>query len=136
MFDFDAFLQGEITTDIDVKGAQADSLFEGLFRFPSSEEHLLVFLTNATCSYCIGTAMSCYRAYCQSKQNDQLLFLLQGEDIETFLFYYNKERRRLKHHVGESSISIHRINVLQDLPNGLYLVKNGVVMNYYLWQDL
>lgn len=136
VFDFDAFLQGKITTDIEVEGLQADSLFEYQFRYPSSETNLLVFLTNGTCSYCIGTAMSCYRAYCQSDQNASLLFLLQGDDVETFKYYYNKEQRKNKRHSSRKNISMQRIDVLQDLPNGLYFVKNGVVLNYYLWQDL
>ena len=44
---FEEFMLGLLSTDINVKGCQADSLFEYKYTFPKDENYHAVFLTNA-----------------------------------------------------------------------------------------
>ena len=131
---FEEFMLGLLSTDINVKGCQADSLFEYKYTFPKDENYHAVFLTNATCSFCIGTALSCFHSYCQSQVDADLIFLLQGDNIETFKYYYEKDPFRKSKRALR--VRIQQLDYLQDLPTGLYLITNGKVSSYMIWEDL
>ena len=126
------FVSGLYSEDIEITGAKADSLFENKFCFSHEDERILVFLSQASCSLCIGETISCCRAFNDSRIDGKMVLLLQGYEMETFRYYYGKARNLMKN----KRIQAELISPLSDLPDGLYLIENGVATNYIRWNRL
>lgn len=126
------FLTGIYGEDIGVIGSRADSLFEYKCPFLDSEEPILVYLSQASCSICIGKAIDCCNAFVDAGAGMDMVVLLQGSELDTFKYYFQKERRL----INNKHIRLQLVTSLKDLPEGLFLIENKRVKNYSRWTEL
>lgn len=118
-------LSGE--RDSSIKQISADSLFNVLPSVFSSESYTVVYLFDACCSTCISGSFEFMKAYKNSiLSTTPILYISKCNEIQLFEYYFAKNK------MGKivNPVELITIENREDVPNGMYFVLNGKVIQY------
>lgn len=94
---------------------------------------MLICFSDPTCSFCISNVISCVREYSESGLDLPLVVALSGSYFDLFDYYWDRD-------VVKTGTDLANVTVAEadadDLPYGLYYVKQGTVVNYSFLNNL
>ena len=109
--------------------AEQDSKEFFNYAIPSTvnEEDEYVYVANPECSVCISYALACYQSFIDEQITGNFMFLLKSEYVDLFNYYAKKEL--------ESLPLVLSTETCDSIEDGLYLIKQGKVVKYFVWQN-
>lgn len=106
----------------------ATEFFDYSIPVPTDWEIFYVYAANPECSFCIASALKCYKAYLNSKTQEPFIFLLKSENNDLFFYYLKKE-------IESNPLTIESAE-LDKIVEGLYVIKDGRVVSHKDWEML
>lgn len=128
---FCEYLSGVHETDIGLRGEPAIGVFENCLPDVNAGQ-AVVFYTDASCSVCISSAITLYKAFQRAETEYKLVILLDGAKRELFDYYWNREFSREQPNDRCRIILAPRS---LDLPKGFYVLNEGVVKSFSIWTE-
>ena len=104
----------------------ADTLFRKTIQFGEVIDTSYVYVANPGCSFCIASALDCYRAYVESRITAPFLFLLKSQDTAVFDYYLLQSNLKRPAVVCEIRCA--------DLTDALYTIISGRVVSITKWK--
>jgi hypothetical protein len=117
----------EVTKALHMEGDAplADTLFHYSVPTPGQGNGAFIYVVNPECSFCIGNAIQCYRAYLDSGSALPFLFLQKSYNSNIFEYYLNES--------GLTSVIRLTSEECSTLEDGLYSLQGKKVEAYYRW---
>lgn len=106
----------------------ATEFFDYSIPVPTDWGMFYVYAANPECSFCIASALKCYKTYLDSKTPEPFIFLLKSENNDLFFYYLKKE-------IESKPLTIESAE-LDEIVDGLYVIKDGRVVSRKGWEML